>query len=266
MRLLLPNGSHLLPAQSSSFKHNTFNVRTCAQMSRIEVVMKKQSQGIQIFFAATLAATLIACTSETSTSTTSSTGSATIPSSDSSTIPTTNTLTLNITGRGSVMNLSNNINCKNSACTYSLENGIDLTLMASAEPNYAFDHWEFSCDGQTSKECLINMDKNVTLTAVFAQQSGTVSLSWLAPNAREDNSALTESDIKEYVIYYRTSQDAPYEGASSFTVSADETGAVPTELVIENLQAGKNYYFAGVTIDKNGASSKFSDEIMKTVN
>ncbi len=212
--------------------------------------MKKYAQGIQVFFTAMLLVTLIACTPEA------------IPPTTSG----TNTLTINVEGRGAVINLANDINCEDTSCSYSLESGSQLTLMASAESNYAFDHWEVSCDGQTSSECLINMEQNVTLTAVFTLRSGTISLSWLAPNAREDGSALTESDIKEYVIYYRTSQDQAYESASTFTVSADETGVAPTELLIENLESGTNYYFAGVAIDKNGSSSKLSDEVMKTVN
>lgn len=207
-----------------------------------------------VIFAASLFS-LIACTPEATTGTTTDTSSSK-----------TQNLTINIQGGGSVVNLANNINCETSACTYSLQNGTNLTLMASAETNYAFDHWELSCDGQTSNECLINMNNNVTLTAVFALQSGTVSLSWLAPTAREDGSDLSESEIKEYVIYYRSNPTTPYEGASSFTIEADDTGAVPTELTIENLDSGKTYYFAGVTIDKNGATSRLSDEVMKTIN
>ena len=203
-----------------------------------------------------LAFVLIGCVSET----TEESGSTDAePSSNYS-------LTINVEGGGSVINLANNINCTaGSACTYSFEQGTSMTLMATAEPNYAFDHWEYSCNNENA-ECLVTMNENITLTAVFIQQSGSISLSWQAPSEREDGSPLSVNEIMQYVIYYRESQDVPYAGASAITLTADETGTAPTELVIDDLKPGKNYYFAGVTIDTNGVTSQLSEEIMKVVN
>lgn len=179
----------------------------------------------------------------------------------------TYSLAINVEGGGSVINLANNVNCTaGSACTYSFEQGTSMTLMATAESNYAFDHWEYSCNNENNAECLVTMNENITLTAVFIQQSGSISLSWQAPSEREDGSPLSVNEIMQYVIYYRESQDVPYAGASAITLTADETGTAPTELVIDDLKPGKNYYFAGVTIDTNGVTSQLSEEIMKVVN
>lgn len=207
-----------------------------------------------------LAFVLIGCTPET-------TETGTTTDAEPNTNSTNYSLSINVEGGGSVINLANNVNCETgSICTYSFEQGTSMTLMATAEPNYAFDHWEYSCNNENSAECLVTMNENVTITAVFIQQSGSISLSWQAPSAREDGSPLSVNEIMQYVIYYRESQDLPYADASTVTLTADETGIAPTELIIDDLKPGKKYYFAGVTIDTNGITSQLSEEIMKVVN
>ena len=92
-----------------------------------------------------------------------------------------------------------------------------------------------------------------------------INVSWSAPTEREDGTVLASSEIKQYTIYYRESQNDPYEGAASLVVIEDESGNVPTNLDIPGLEKGKSYYLAGVTIDTNGLTSQLSNEIIKTV-
>lgn len=81
-------------------------------------------------------------------------------------------------------------------------------------------------------------------------------LSWYAPTEREDGTPLEPSEIKEYVIY-RGVEPGVYINAARTTT---------TNISCEALKAqpGVNY-FAGITIDTNGVTSRLSNEITRTI-
>ncbi|MBL4607633.1 MAG: hypothetical protein JKY01_07385 [Pseudomonadales bacterium] len=182
--------------------------------------------------------------------------------------PTYYSLNTSITGAGAVQNISNNINCSSATCSTSLLQDTSLTLMATPENGYEFNHWELSCNGSTSSECLISMNSDIVIKAVFTElvvQSGVINVSWSAPTEREDGTVLASNEIKQYTIYFRESLDQPYEGATSMVVVDDGSGNIPTSLIIEGLVKGKSYYLAGITIDSNDITSQLSNEIVKVV-
>ncbi len=177
-------------------------------------------------------------------------------------------LSINVIGNGTVQNISDSITCISTTCTHKLLQGTSLTLMTTPAAGYEFDHWELSCNNSTSSECGIAMSDDISVKAIFAEsaaQIGMINVNWSAPTEREDGTALASSEIKQYTIYYRESQDQPYAGATSLVVTDDGSGNVPTSLSIEGLEKGKSYYLAGVTIDTNGLTSQLSNEIVKIV-
>lgn len=178
------------------------------------------------------------------------------------------TLSINVVGNGTVQNIANSITCSGASCSKELLQDTNLTLMATPAEGYEFDHWELSCNNSTSSECGVAMSDDTSVKAIFTEsavQIGAINVNWSAPTEREDGTALASSDIKQYTIYYRESQDQPYEGATSLIVTDDGSGNIPTSLSIEGLEKGKSYYLAGVTIDTNGLTSELSNEIVKTV-
>jgi len=186
----------------------------------------------------------------------------------STTDPYTYSLTIAASGQGSVLNLANNINCTNKVCEHLIEAGAQLNLMATAAKGYLFDHWQYQCAGITTQECQISMNADIKVSAVFVEEStqlGNLSVAWKEPTAREDGSTFTSGEIQQYVIYYRENQSDPYAGAERITVGNSRSGSVPTEVTINNLEVGKRYYLAGITIDTNGISSQLSNEIVRVV-
>jgi hypothetical protein len=84
-----------------------------------------------------------------------------------------------------------------------------------------------------------------------------VNLSWVAPAEREDNSALSLSEIAGYKIYYGTAQgqypsnvDINDGSADSYTITSLSTGT---------------YYFVLTTYDTQGRESRYSSEIKKII-
>ena len=176
-------------------------------------------------------------------------------------------LSISISGSGSVQNIANNINCDTN-CSNTITEGTNLILMATAENGFEFSHWTTSCNNSTDSQCAVTMNNDVTISAVFTESvvvTGIVNVSWTAPSEREDGVQLAPNEIKQYVIYYRESQSQPYEGAAFKTVEDNGDGTVDTSLVIPDLEKGKTYYLAGVTIDTNGLTSQLSNEIIKVV-
>jgi hypothetical protein len=112
------------------------------------------------------------------------------------------------------------------------------------------------------------MNADVKVTAVFVEASAqlsNISVAWQAPSEREDGSTLADREIQQYVIYYRESTDTPYQNAERISVGDDGSGSIPTNVMIKNLEVGKSYYLAGITIDTNGITSQLSNEIVKVV-
>jgi len=97
---------------------------------------------------------------------------------------------------------------------------------------------------------------NITITIIGANKnsiSASISLSWVAPMAREDNSALSLSAIAGYNIYYGTTQ-------GQYTSSANVNDGSATGYSFNNFTSA-TYYFVVTTIDTDGRESQYSPEI-----
>ena len=171
------------------------------------------------------------------------------------------TLTINIIGNGSVSDNSLNVSCNTTSCNTDIDFGSVVNLIPSAKTGYKFDRWETDCQGSSS--CSLTMDSNHSVTAVFVQTTGSATINWAPPTEREDSTALSEAEIKKYIIYYGTSSRI-YEGAIEVGITSD-TNTLPTELIISGLLTGTTYYFAGVAIDSDNLTSALSNEISKVV-
>ena len=99
----------------------------------------------------------------------------------------------------------------------------------------------------------------VAITILGADESNTpadITLSWVAPAEREDNSALSLSAIAGYKVYYGTTQ-----GQYSNSVAINDGTAVA--YTFTGLPAG-NYYFVVTTIDTDGRESQYSSVVSLT--
>jgi hypothetical protein len=86
-------------------------------------------------------------------------------------------------------------------------------------------------------------------------QTGSMSLSWVAPTSRADGTAMSLSDIDRYRIFYGTS-------AGSYPNSIDVTDGSATSATITSLPAG-TYYVVMSTVDVNGLESTKSTPVTK---
>jgi hypothetical protein len=80
-----------------------------------------------------------------------------------------------------------------------------------------------------------------------------INLSWVAPSEREDNSALSMSEISGYKIYYGTTQ-------GEYSNSIDVSDGTAEGYTITDLPSGV-YYIVVTTIDTDGRESGFSGAI-----
>lgn len=80
-----------------------------------------------------------------------------------------------------------------------------------------------------------------------------INLSWVAPAERENNSALSLSEIAGYKIYYGTTK-----GQYSSTMAINDGSA--ESFIVNGLQTG-TYYFVVTAIDSEGRESQFSAEV-----
>jgi len=88
-----------------------------------------------------------------------------------------------------------------------------------------------------------------------APQTGSLSLSWTAPVARADGTALSLSEIAGYTVYYGTS-------AGDYSNSIDVNGVSSTSVTITSLPVG-TYYVVATTRDLNGRESLRSSMVTK---
>jgi len=96
----------------------------------------------------------------------------------------------------------------------------------------------------------------VTITIIGVNESvllSNIALSWIAPAAREDNSALSLAAIAGYKIYYGTTQ-GQYPNS---TIINDGSATGHTF----NNFSSATYYFVVTTIDTDGRESQYSQEI-----
>jgi hypothetical protein len=80
-----------------------------------------------------------------------------------------------------------------------------------------------------------------------------VSLSWVAPAEREDNTPLSLSEIAGYKLYYGTKQ-------GQYTKSIDINDSTAQNFTFTDLVAG-TYYIAVTTYDTDGRESQYSSEV-----
>ena len=182
-------------------------------------------------------------------------------------IPQDFSLNIIITGSGSVQNIANGIDC-NANCSSSILEDTTVPLMATAASGYDFSHWSVSCNNSSDAECAVTMSSNISITAVFIEEeatTGSITVNWTAPTEREDGEAFAANEIARYVVYYRESTSPNYEGAAFINVTDEDGNGVPTSQSIPDLEIGKTYYIAAVTIDSNGLTSQLSNEIQRAV-
>jgi len=84
-----------------------------------------------------------------------------------------------------------------------------------------------------------------------------ITLSWVAPVVREDNSALSLSAIAGYNIYYGTTQ-------GQYTNSTNINDGSATSYSFNNFFPA-TYFFVITTIDTDGRESQYSGEIIITI-
>ena len=92
---------------------------------------------------------------------------------------------------------------------------------------------------------ILGVDENIV--------TANITLSWVAPVAREDNSALSLSAIAGYKIYYGTT---PGQYPNSVTINNGSA----TGYTLNNLSSA-TYYLVVTTIDTSGRESQYSTEI-----
>lgn len=84
------------------------------------------------------------------------------------------------------------------------------------------------------------------------------SLSWVAPVEREDGTAFTESEIKEFRVYYGT---VTGDYMNSVAVARPDANAVTPLNLSLTLPTGFTYYFVVTTVDADGRESQYSAEV-----
>ena len=111
-------------------------------------------------------------------------------------------------------------------------------------------------DGSGFDNISVNFSIN---TGIIPITPGTinVNLSWVAPAEREDNTALSLSEIARYKIYYSLTQ-------GQYTNSVVINDSTATGHTFTSFSSG-TYYFAITTIDTEGRESKYSPEVIKSI-
>ena len=90
---------------------------------------------------------------------------------------------------------------------------------------------------------------------VFASDA---SLTWVAPDQREDTTPFFENEIAEFRVYYGTATK-DYQTVVNVK-RADAGAATPLNLTL-SLPTGFTYYFAITTVDLEGRESLYSTEV-----
>jgi hypothetical protein len=85
--------------------------------------------------------------------------------------------------------------------------------------------------------------------------TGSISLSWVAPDARTDETALTMSEIAGYTVYYGTSM-------GNYTDSFSINDGYASDVTLTGLPAA-TYYLVMTTRDTDGRESDYSSVVTK---
>ncbi len=101
------------------------------------------------------------------------------------------------------------------------------------------------------------LDRFFELPLSSDENSGTVTLSWLAPTENEDDSPFT--DLAGYAIHYTTGEDQNQNPGRIYV-----NDPTVTSYTLKDLSPG-TYYFSISAIEAGGNESAMSNVIAKTV-
>jgi len=144
-----------------------------------------------------------------------------------------------------------------------------LTINAAGNWNYAANNSQAVIQNLVTGETLADnltissidgTTRTIRIVIIGVNENNTaanITLSWLAPVAREDNSALSLSAIAKYKIYYGTTQ-----GQYPNSTTINDKSA--TAYVFNNFTSN-TYYFVITTIDIDGNESQYSTEVALTI-
>ena len=108
------------------------------------------------------------------------------------------------------------------------------------------------CNGSNSSS-----SKNITNKSIN-QTNGSVSLEWDIPTSRENQTALSMSEIERYELRVHEQSNSQFDTINIKDASANRH-------TINDLKPG-NYEFTIAVIDTNGQYSEFSDPQYKQIN
>jgi len=142
----------------------------------------------------------------------------------------------------------------------------NLTIDATGSWNYAANNNHTVIQNLTSSDSLKDhltissvdgTTHTVVITIIGADEVvntvADVSLSWVAPSEREDNTGIDLSEIAGYKVYYGTTQ-------GDYTSSIDINDHTAVGHTFNNFSAG-TYYFVVTTFDTEGRESQYSSEV-----
>lgn len=104
--------------------------------------------------------------------------------------------------------------------------------------------------------CSTEEDDNAT-TAVSTNPLARINLSWIAPAERENNTALSLSEIAGFRLYYGT-----VHGDYIYEIHIEDGSA--ENYTLTDFPGG-TYYFVVTTYDTDGRESRVSPEIVITI-
>ena len=144
-----------------------------------------------------------------------------------------------------------------------------LTINTAGNWNYAANNNQTAIQNLVSGETLIDRlivngvdgtAHTVAITILGTDENNIpadITLSWVAPAEREDNSTLSLSAIAGYKVYYGTTQ-------GQYPNSATISDGTASGYTFTDLLAG-TYHFVVTTIDTEGRESLYSSEVTITI-
>lgn len=178
--------------------------------------------------------------------------------------PILHTLTVSVSEGGGVTSLAAGLSCMSGVCESKVPAGTTITLSGLPEAGYDISGWTGPCTN-SAVNCQLTMNKDISVNVAFApaDEQGSIRIDWMAPDQREDGSALSAEEILCYTIYYGK-QSGVYSHSQRVEVGAD--GLVPTSVTLRDLEKGVQYYVVGTTEDISLLSSQVSNEIIRVAN
>jgi hypothetical protein len=107
-------------------------------------------------------------------------------------------------------------------------------------------------DSNVNDQTTISSDDTIQ-SSQPSSSTADINLSWVAPSEREDNTAISLSEISGYKIYYGTSP-------GSYSNSVNISDSTASSYKFTNFTKG-TYYFVITTRDTEGRESRFSSSI-----